>query len=38
LTVKYFIRYLAGHTLHVFAVYRLVLAAVTVAWLIARQG
>ena len=37
-TVKYFIRYLAGHTLHVFAVYRLVLAAVTVAWLIARQG
>ncbi len=38
LTVKYFIRYLAGHTLHVFAMYRLVLAAVTVAWLIARQG
>ena len=33
-----FIRYLAGHTLHVFAVSRLVLAAVTVAWLIARQG
>ena len=38
LTVKYFIRYLAGHTLHVFAVSRLVLAAVTVAWLIARRG
>jgi undecaprenyl-diphosphatase len=38
LTVKYFIRYLAGHTLHGFAVYRLLLAAVTVAWLLARQG
>jgi undecaprenyl-diphosphatase len=38
LTVKYFIRYLAGHTLHAFAVYRLLLAAVTVAWLLARQG
>ena len=37
-TVKYFIRYLAGHSLHVFAIYRLVLAAVTVAWLIARRG
>ncbi|MDH4067115.1 MAG: undecaprenyl-diphosphatase, partial [Acidobacteriota bacterium] len=33
-TVKYFIRYLAGHTLHAFAAYRLVLAAVTVAWLV----
>jgi undecaprenyl-diphosphatase len=38
LTVKYFIRYLASHTLHVFAIYRLVLAAVTVAWLLARRG
>ena len=38
LTVKYFIRYLAGHSLHVFAIYRLVLAAVTVAWLLARRG
>jgi undecaprenyl-diphosphatase len=37
-TVKYFIRYLAGHTLHVFAIYRLLLAAVTVAWLMARRG
>jgi undecaprenyl-diphosphatase len=37
-TVKYFIRYLAGHTLYGFAVYRLLLAAVTVAWLVARQG
>jgi undecaprenyl-diphosphatase len=38
LTVKFFIRYLAGHTLNVFAVYRLVLAAVTVVWLLARRG
>ena len=37
-TVKYFIRYLAGHTLFGFAFYRLLLAAVTVAWLLARQG
>jgi undecaprenyl pyrophosphate phosphatase UppP len=36
--VKYFIRYLAGHSLHVFAIYRLLLAAVTVAWLMARRG
>jgi undecaprenyl-diphosphatase len=38
LTVKYFIRYLAGHSLHVFAIYRLVLAAVTVLWLLARRA
>jgi undecaprenyl-diphosphatase len=37
-TVKYFIRYLAGHTLYGFAVYRLALAALTVVWLWARQG
>ena len=36
ITVKYFIRYLAGHTLHGFAVYRLLLAGVTFAWLAAR--
>lgn len=36
ITVKYFIRYLAGHTLHAFAAYRLVLAAITVAWLMTR--
>jgi undecaprenyl-diphosphatase len=35
-TVKFFIRYLAGHTLHGFAVYRLILAAFTIAWLAAR--
>ncbi len=33
LTVKYFIRYLAGHSLHGFAAYRMVVAAVTVVWL-----
>ena len=32
-TIKYFLRFLAGHRLDVFAVYRLVLAAVTVVWL-----
>lgn len=35
-TVKYFVRYLAGNTLHVFAAYRLALAAATVAWLATR--
>jgi undecaprenyl-diphosphatase len=38
ITVKYFIRYLANHTLHGFAIYRLALAGVTVVWLLARQG
>jgi undecaprenyl-diphosphatase len=33
LTVKYFIRYLAGHSLDVFAYYRLALAAATGLWL-----
>jgi undecaprenyl-diphosphatase len=33
LTVTYFIRYLAGHALDLFALYRLALAAVTVVWL-----
>jgi undecaprenyl-diphosphatase len=36
LTIRYFLRYLAGHSLNAFAWYRLVLAAVTVVWLIAR--
>ena len=36
ITVKFFIRYLAGHTLHGFAVYRLLLAGVTFAWLATR--
>jgi len=34
-TVKYFLKYLAGHGLAVFAWYRIALAAVTVAWLFA---
>ena len=33
LTIKYFLRFLAGHSLDLFAYYRLVLAAVTVVWL-----
>jgi undecaprenyl-diphosphatase len=37
LTVKFFLRYLAGHSLAVFAYYRFVLAAVTFAWLLARS-
>jgi undecaprenyl-diphosphatase len=35
-TVKYFLRYLGSHSLAVFAYYRLVLAAVTVLWLLTR--
>ena len=37
-TVKYFIRYLAGHSLHGFAAYRLVLAAGTLVWLAINGG
>lgn len=36
-TVKYFLRYLAGHSLAVFAYYRFALAAITFAWLLSRQ-
>ena len=36
ITVKYFLRYLAGHSLAVFAYYRFALAAVTFAWLLTR--
>ena len=35
-TVKYFVRYLALHSLEVFAYYRFALAAVTVVWLLTR--
>ena len=35
-TIKYFLRFLAGHKLDVFAVYRLALAAATVVWLLTR--
>jgi len=34
-TVKFFLRYLASHSLSVFGWYRIALAAVTVAWLLA---
>jgi len=33
LTIKFLLKYLATHSLNVFAYYRLALAAVTVAWL-----
>ena len=33
LTIKYFLRYLANHSLAVFAYYRFALAAVTAVWL-----
>ena len=36
LTVKFFVRYLAAHSLDVFAYYRFGLAAVTILWLLAR--
>jgi undecaprenyl-diphosphatase len=35
-TIRYFLKYLAGHSLDAFAYYRLVLAAVTIVWLLAR--
>jgi undecaprenyl-diphosphatase len=36
LTIKYFLRFLAGHKLDVFAYYRLALAGVTITWLLAQ--
>src|SRR5688500_10661823 len=36
LTVKFFVRYLANHSLAVFAYYRFALAAITVMWLLVR--
>jgi undecaprenyl-diphosphatase len=36
LTIKYFLRFLAGHRLDVFAYYRWVLSAITFAWLVSR--
>jgi undecaprenyl-diphosphatase len=36
LTIKYFLRYLANHSLAVFAYYRFALAAVTIVWLVTR--
>jgi undecaprenyl-diphosphatase len=37
-TIKFFLRYLAGNRLDVFAYYRLALAALTVAWLLGAWG
>ena len=36
LTIKFFLRFLGGHKLDVFAAYRLVLAGATLAWLVTR--
>ncbi|HUE86800.1 MAG TPA: undecaprenyl-diphosphatase UppP [Vicinamibacterales bacterium] len=38
LTIKYFLRYLANHSLAAFAYYRFALAAVTLLWLLTRGG
>jgi undecaprenyl pyrophosphate phosphatase UppP len=35
-TIKYFLRFLAGNKLDVFAYYRLALAAATVVWVLTR--
>ena len=36
ITIKFFVRYLAAHSLEVFAYYRFALAAITVMWLLTR--
>jgi undecaprenyl-diphosphatase len=38
LTIRFFLRYLANHSLAVFAYYRFALAAVTLLWLLSRGG
>jgi len=38
LTIRFFLRYLAGHSLNVFAYYRFALAAVTIVWLVTRHA
>ncbi len=38
LTIRFFLRYVAGHSLAVFAYYRFALAAATAVWLLARGG
>jgi len=38
LTIRFFLRYLTGHSLNVFAYYRLALAAVTIVWLFTRHS
>ena len=37
-TIKYFLRYVVGHTLAPFAWYRLALAAITAVWLVSGRG
>jgi undecaprenyl-diphosphatase len=38
LTIRFFLKYLAGHSLDVFAYYRLGLAAITIVWLLTRHA
>jgi undecaprenyl-diphosphatase len=38
LTIRFFLRYLANHSLAVFAYYRFAIAALTVVWLMSRTG
>jgi undecaprenyl-diphosphatase len=38
LTIRFFLRYLANHSLAVFAYYRFALAAATILWLLTRTG
>ena len=38
LTIRFFLRYVASHSLAVFAYYRFALAAVTAVWLVAGGG
>jgi undecaprenyl-diphosphatase len=38
LTIRYFLRYLAHHSLAAFAYYRFAVAVLTLAWLASRRG
>jgi undecaprenyl-diphosphatase len=38
LTIRYFLKFLAGHSLDGFAYYRIGLAVVTIVWLFTRQA
>jgi undecaprenyl-diphosphatase len=38
LTIRYFLKYLAAHSLNVFAYYRIALAVVTIVWLVTRRA
>ena len=38
LTIRFFLKYLVGHSLDAFAYYRLGLAAITIVWLLTRHA